>query len=240
MHFKSYTKLIRDIKEICQHHGYEYQVLGYVGPSKQFELPRIIINPENYKKTVVVVAGVHGDEPAPIEAVVQFLKEGTSEREVRALLYPTVNPMGYVHNQRKNGSGRDLNRTKSLVLEPEQSLFFMSLLNERVDFFLSLHEDSQSRKLYAYTFGEEHTDLYRAVLKGAEEHMHINLNNRINGYSASGGLIYDHADHSLEDIISRTGTPSMCSETGKKSDMQSRVEANKALIRRSLSCFRGN
>ena len=228
---RSYSQLVGRIKEASQRYGYEYQVLGYVGPNKQFELPRVIINPENYKKTVVVVAGVHGDEPAPVESVIQFIEESHPENHVRLLVHPIFSPWGYVHNQRKNGSGRDLNRTKSLILEPEQSLFFMSLINEQIDFFLTCHEDSWSRKIYAYAFGKQYSDLYKDILKNAEKYMQININDRIDGLPASGGLIFDHADHSLEDIMSRTGIPSMCSETGKKMELESRIEANKEIIR---------
>ncbi|MFH1444712.1 MAG: succinylglutamate desuccinylase/aspartoacylase family protein [Candidatus Peregrinibacteria bacterium] len=226
---RSFSQLVGRIKEACQRHRYEYQLLGYVGPYKEFELSRVI-TPETYEKTVAVIAGVHGDEPAPIEAAVQFLEEGIVSEGVRILLYPCLNPWGYVHNNRRNHAGKDLNRTRSLQLEPEQSLFFISLLNERLDFFLSMHEDWWSNKVYAFAFGEQHSDLYSRILSAAGKHMPLHKGNTIDGIEARNGLVMDQSDSSLEDIVSRTGIPSMCSETGKRAEFEQRVNANKAMI----------
>jgi len=227
---RSYSRLVVRIKEASRRNEYEFYELGHVGPRKQYEFIRVVINPKDYIKTVVIVSGVHGDEPAPVEAVTQFIEEKHPENNVRLLIYPVLNPWGYVHNQRKSGSNKDLNRTKSLILEPEQSLFFMSLISERVDFLLSCHEDYWSRKLYAYVFGNEYSDLYKAVLQSTSVHMQINMNSSINGYSAREGLILDHRDRSLEDIVSRTGIPSMCLETGMRAGLDNRIMANLAVI----------
>ncbi len=226
---RSYSQLVARIRESCQKQNYKYQELGSVGPCKQFVLPRVI-SPEIYEKTVVVVAGVHGDEPAPIEAAVQFLEEGIVSEGVRILLYPCLNPWGYVHNNRRNHAGKDLNRTRSLQLEPEQSLFFMSLLNEKIDFFLSMHEDWWSNKVYAFAFGEQHSVLYSRILSAAGKHMPIHKGDTIDGIEARNGLVMDQSDSSLEDVVSRTGIPSMCSETGKRAEFEQRVNANKAMI----------
>jgi len=229
---RSYSRLLARIKEACQQWDYEYQVLGKVGPSKQFELARVIITPSLYKKTVGIVGGVHGDEPAPVEAAVQFLEEGVSgSTRPRIILYPCLNPWGYVHDKRKNGSSIDLNRTRSLQLEPEQSLFLTSLLNERLDFFLAMHEDWWSTKLYAFVFGKKYSGLYSQILNSAEEYLPIHRGKSIDGVEASDGLVLDQHDSSLEDIVSRTGIPCMCSETGKKALFKSRIDANKEMMK---------
>lgn len=226
---RSYSRLVARIKEACRIHGYEYQVLGRVGPSKQFDLSRVIIAPPVYEKTVGIVGGVHGDEPAPVEAAVQFLEEGVNG-STRIILYPCLNPWGFVHDKRKNHAGKDLNRTRSLKLEPEQSLFFMSLLNERLDFFLTMHEDWWSTKLYAFAFGTQYQDLYSRILNAGGEYLPIHKGKSIDGVEARNGLVMDQCDSSLEDVMSRTGIPCMCTETGKKAEFGKRVAANKAII----------
>jgi len=233
---RSYSRLVARIKEACQRHGYEYQVLGYVGPSKQFELARVIITPPKYKNTVCIVCGVHGNEPAPIEAAVQSLEEGFAESSVRILLHAVLNPWGYVHDKRKNGFGYDLNRTRTLRLEPEQSLFFMSLLKEHVEFTLFMHEDWWSTKLYAFAFGDQYSSLYSRILDAGGKYMPIHKGNTIDGVEARNGLVMDQHDSSLEDVMSRTGIPSMCSETGKKSEWDKRIDANKAMMK-AISTF---
>ena len=62
---------------------------------------------------VLLTGGVHGDEPAGVEAVLGFVEEDMSPwlEQVEFTVVPWVNPVGYVRDTRDNGDGADINRS---------------------------------------------------------------------------------------------------------------------------------
>ena len=65
--------------------------------------------------TVLVTAGVHGDKPAGVEAVLRFIEGPIQEYLDRFffIVVPCVNPSGYELGTRANSAGRDINRAMS-------------------------------------------------------------------------------------------------------------------------------
>jgi murein peptide amidase A len=61
------------------------------------------------RSTVVAMATMHGDEPAPRHTLGQ-LRDGAPVRGVNLWLVPTVNPDGLAHGSRYNANGIDINR----------------------------------------------------------------------------------------------------------------------------------
>jgi len=61
------------------------------------------------KPKVVVIATMHGNEPAPRQ-VLYALKNGEPIHELDVWVIPTYNPDGYAAHTRKNAHGVDLNR----------------------------------------------------------------------------------------------------------------------------------
>lgn len=66
------------------------------------------------KKGVLIVAGIHGDEPAGIEAIAEMLHSGLPDpKRFWFALFPCINPTGYEQQTRTATSGLDLNRVFS-------------------------------------------------------------------------------------------------------------------------------
>ena len=63
-------------------------------------------------KHVLITGGMHGDEPAGVEAVLQFLERDNTAllKNFSFLVIPCINPYGYVHNTRETLNGIDINR----------------------------------------------------------------------------------------------------------------------------------
>jgi len=64
-------------------------------------------------KTVLIIGGLHGDEPASVIAVLklaEFLDENSYLLKNRAVLIPCINPDGLLAGTRINGNGVDINR----------------------------------------------------------------------------------------------------------------------------------
>jgi hypothetical protein len=93
-------------------------------------------------KTLLVLAGVHGDERAGILAVPQILEAWSSER-VRLVVVTPVNPVGAAKHSRGNASGHDINRDFIRFATAEARVVRDVFARERPDFVISLHEGPQ-------------------------------------------------------------------------------------------------
>ena len=77
-------------------------------------------------KTVLVMAGVHGDETSGVEVLRQLVSD-LSDLSDRAVIMPLVNPDGHEACTRQNANGVDINRnfpTKDFGARPRKKKFF--------------------------------------------------------------------------------------------------------------------
>ena len=66
--------------------------------------------------SIYLSAGIHGDEAAATEGLVEWAQANTDVlRMLNALIFPCLNPWGLVNNSRRDPDGRDLNRTNPSV-----------------------------------------------------------------------------------------------------------------------------
>ncbi len=142
-------------------------------------------------------AGIHGDEPEGVFALVQFLKLLEAKPEIATgyclFIYPLCNPTGFESNSRCSRTGKDLNRefwTGSRELEVG---YLESEL--RVNAFhgiISLHTDDTSHGFYGYAHGATLTEhLIEPALKAAEPFIPRNRAAVIDGFTANDGVIRD-------------------------------------------------
>jgi murein peptide amidase A len=105
---------------------------------------------------IYLSAGVHGDEPAPPEALLAALAAGIFDERATWFLIPMVNPTGFFRNQRENIEGVDLNRD---YLEPKapETRAHVSWLGRQPGFDLAvcLHEDWEAAGFYLYELARD-------------------------------------------------------------------------------------
>jgi hypothetical protein len=101
----SYAKLSRRIASLCS-----AKIIGYVG-TEDARFPFYCLKKGRGKK-VLLLGSVHGDEPAGAEAITHFFEEEVFqfENDFQFTAFPCVNPWGYEHFSRYNGSGLNINR----------------------------------------------------------------------------------------------------------------------------------
>lgn len=110
-------------------------------------------------KTLLVLAGVHGNEHAGLLAVPRILerfdlRERGSER-VRLVVVTPVNPVGAAELSRLDGAGYDVNRDFVRFETPEARVVRDVYDRERPDFVISLHEGPQDA---TFMFTNRHVD----------------------------------------------------------------------------------
>ncbi|HXM18116.1 MAG TPA: M14 family metallocarboxypeptidase [Candidatus Tumulicola sp.] len=157
-----YTALIRRLDAIGRREGFTLEVLDVLRRGG-YALPFFVVRcgPERAVQ-VCVSAGIHGDEPAGVEAIVRHLEQSDgNDGAVGLTVFPCLNPSGYIAGSRRNDVGFDLNRTFGQEPAPiETELVRQRLAGQRFALALDLHEDSDARGFYLY----EHVRAERARL----------------------------------------------------------------------------
>jgi murein peptide amidase A len=167
---------------------------------QSYELPRyVFIGPKGGDDVIRIAlfAGVHGDEPEGVHALIQFLSLLERKPELATgfclFVYPVCNPTGFEDRTRHARSGKDLNREFwNGSQEPEVMLLQSELLAHSFHGIISLHTDDSSQGFYGYAHGATLTkNLIEPALQAAEQFLPRNENETIDGFRARNGIIRD-------------------------------------------------
>lgn len=239
-----------DIRGILDNPGeflskqWDYEVLG-LSPEGR---PILCVTSRNRSgRKIGVAAGIHGDEPAPVLAVFEFLMSQRTRLQNQFVVFPLVNPDGFFSGQHFNAVGINVNRGwyhHPLFQYPQspEAKLLVEKLKIPPDYFISLHEDTdQQVGSYMYIFNEDNSPIHpatekiQAVLQGFYPpiaNQRVNDDERIefNSYCNADGLCLNDYDTSLEDYMySQMGVPATaCTETpaSAKADLAKRVRCN--------------
>jgi murein peptide amidase A len=97
-----------------------------------------------------ISAGLHGDEPAGVEALLTFFERPVLPN-IGITAFPCVNPTGFVMGTRTNDLGVDLNRTFGQERGPQETeLVRWALAGQRFACGVDLHEDHEANGFYLY------------------------------------------------------------------------------------------
>ena len=103
-------------------------------------------------KHVLITGGMHGDEPAGVEAVLQFLERDNTTllKNFSFLVIPCINPYGYVHNTRETLDGIDINRAFETDDVAEVAIVKKALGQTKFSLAIDFHEDYDATGFYLY------------------------------------------------------------------------------------------
>ncbi len=101
---------------------------------------------------VLITGGVHGDEPAGVEAVLQFLERDNAEllKRFAFVVIPCVNPYGFVHDTRTNREDVDINRAFEEEEVAEVAIVKRVLGQTQFSLAVDFHEDYEANGFYLY------------------------------------------------------------------------------------------
>jgi hypothetical protein len=128
-----------------------------VGDVKGLPFHVIRAGNETATRRVFLSAGMHGDEPAGVEAVLRFLERDISSlyKDTSFLVLPCLNPTGYTAGTRENDGGVDLNRAYDDDDVVEVTLVKSLLKGEVFDIGIDCHEDYDGKGFYFYEGHQE-------------------------------------------------------------------------------------
>ena len=174
-------------------HGARFEADG-----QTHQLPRyLFLGPKGGDDPIRVgiFAGIHGDEPEGVHALVRFLSLLENKPELAAgyclFIYPVCNPTGFEDNSRHSRRGKDLNREFWIESpEPEVKLLQAELVAHSLHGLISLHTDDTSHGFYGFANGATLTkNLIEPALQAAEKFLPRNESEIIDGFPARNGII---------------------------------------------------
>jgi murein peptide amidase A len=214
----------------------------------RYGLPRFILNGPRSGGDPIrlgIFAGIHGDEPAGVLALVRFLGDLANHPELAAGYhiygYPACNPTGFEDNTRHSRSGKDLNREFWHASdEPEVYLLEQELWTHQFHGIISLHSDDTSEGLYGFFHGPDLSkDLLEPALWAAEHHLHRNTRPVIDGFHARRGLIDGGYSGILSAPAEQQPAPfQLTFETPQLAPLHLQVEADMAALHSILTEYR--
>ena len=148
---ENFAEIKERVERVCAAAGLD--LLTY--PIKEIGLDLLKVRlpaAETDSRPVFLGAGVHGDEPAAVTAVLQFLEERRWENYpgLQFTVYPCVNPAGYNLGTRENAGGEDVNRSFHGEGTPESRTVRQSLEGDSYDFWIDAHEDYAEDGYYMF------------------------------------------------------------------------------------------
>lgn len=113
---------------------------------KEFPLVSVEIISNPALPLVLLSAGIHGDEPAGVHALAEFLTQSVNAYAMKCnfVVLPCMNPVGFKRSTRENENGVDLNRN-FLAEKPEEEVRAIkkciAALRKKFLVAVDLHED---------------------------------------------------------------------------------------------------
>ncbi|MFQ5673315.1 MAG: M14 family metallocarboxypeptidase [Nitrospinales bacterium] len=249
---RDYNAVLQRLNSFSAASGFPVQAIGEISVNgNACPIVRVdLTSGRKQKKTMLVSAGIHGDEPAGVEAVCAFLRSRELQNYYREewefSFLPCLNPYGYEYGIRENHEGKDLNRLFKCAAPPPEVVAAQETLRRPFDVTVELHEDSESPGYYLYQKVAEPAapSLGRLILQAVEPIMPINANATIEGMPASQGVIDRFSDPDKMDwwpmalyAGDRGARNCFTLETALKFPMQTRIDAHLRAIQTILKNY---
>jgi len=219
-------RLYEEYRKLAPEHGYNIFELGDVDRDPLLLLTPKEVPPGN--RQVLVLAGVHGDEPGGVFAARKFFENPNCVPGVSVSIIPVVNPHGFRRNERVGLDGRDPNRE---MFPGQKHTFEGEILQPHIkrlaevgqDGVCSVHEDWEAREFFVYDDPRFSVPslVARRLCQEAAHHFHL-------ADEPSGTRSYDT---SIEGWLAKADLRIYTLELPGVCDLQRRKDCGAALIR---------
>jgi len=149
---RNYLKIINEFANTQS--PFDFEILGSIHYDKCYPFISFHTHSKLAKYNVVINSGAHGEEAVAVRVILRFLQEFNKEllSSYNFIIFPIINPFGYVYNRRKNGNNQYGNTGFNLTeekLTPE-SILIKEALSNKIDLFIDVHADISKSGFYLY------------------------------------------------------------------------------------------
>ena len=144
---------MRDYTEITERLKNLAVPIERIGTAHNYPIHRIPLAASTHTpRRVLITGGMHGDEPAGVEAVLQFLARDNTAllKNFSFVVIPCINPYGYVHDTRETRDGVDINRSFETEDIVEVTIVKKALGQTQFSLAIDFHEDYDATGFYLY------------------------------------------------------------------------------------------
>ena len=144
---------MRDYTEITERLKNLAVPIEHIGTAHNYPIHQIhLASSARTPRCVLITGGMHGDEPAGVEAVLQFLARDNTAllKNFSFVVIPCINPYGYVHDTRETCNGVDINRSFETDDIAEVTILKKALNQTQFSFAIDFHEDYDATGFYLY------------------------------------------------------------------------------------------
>lgn len=144
---------MRDYTEITERLKNLAVPIERIGTAHNYPIHQIRLTSSAPKpQQVLITGGMHGDEPAGVEAVLQFLTRDNTTflKNFSFVIIPCINPYGYVHGTRETRDGIDINRSFETDDIVEVTIVKKVLGQTQFSLAIDFHEDYDATGFYLY------------------------------------------------------------------------------------------
>jgi len=144
---------LRDYTEITERLKNLEVPIERIGTAHNYPIHQIRLTSSAPKpQQVLITGGMHGDEPAGVEAVLQFLTRDNTTflKNFSFVIIPCINPYGYVHGTRETRDGIDINRSFETDDIVEVTIVKKVLGHIQFSMAIDFHEDYDATGFYLY------------------------------------------------------------------------------------------
>jgi hypothetical protein len=198
------THLQRDQSYNLNHSAHDYAVVfdrwshlakkggftaSVIADIEGYKLLGIQTAPAN-KPIFYLSAGIHGDEPAGVWALLEWCETNLQWLKSSAChILPCINPWGFVRNKRCGPFGNDLNRTFQSNRDPFIAGWKMFIGLTRFRRAVTLHEDFDARGIYAYQLGGKSISTLENALKYCAKVIPLEARTITDGMTIKAGVV---------------------------------------------------
>lgn len=229
----SYQKLLNNIPQIKRYFDVEFLAL----PNEKFKLVKLSKKIFGGSPLLILMAGCHGEEPAPPLAIFRnykLISETAKKHCVNIVIYPLVNPWGFNRNKRLNRQGLNCNRNwihkEGRRIANEVRIISKDIIKNKPLIFASIHEDDENKKeFYLFSYGDKKYE--NPLIKVGGRYFPILLDGKEGDTKIENGVVHNHHDGSAEDFMFHRGCKfSCCTETPSFQSLPKRIKCNTDLI----------
>ena len=144
---------MRNYAEIIERLKHLDRPMEVIGTAHGYPIHQIrLASSTQMSRRVLITGGMHGDEPAGVEAVLQFLERDNTPllKNFSFLVIPCLNPYGYVHNTRETLGSVDINRAFETEDIAEVAIVKKALGQTQFSLAIDFHEDYDATGFYLY------------------------------------------------------------------------------------------
>jgi len=236
----SITALLTKLRSAAEAAGFTVETFGQTAHYPLLGMTRTADSANEASRHLYLSAGIHGDEPAGPQALLELLEEDALPRAHHDYLCPLLNPDGLAAGTRENAEGIDLNRDYRdfATAEVRAHADWLQAKVTRLDCALHLHEDWESRGFYLYelNFGAQPGYAER-ILQATRRFLPTESAAEIDGRAARDGVIRPDRIPEIEEgdpeaiyIHKKYGGLNYTLETPSTQDLRHRVGALKAAV----------